>query len=60
MWTCRVRAWPKPAARTPHFPKTIHCNRAYLHDAEASDWEFVKSFSDDPAERNNSDAPDIT
>ena len=37
-----------------------HRKRAYFYDTEGNDWEFVQYLSDDPAERNDYDLPDIT
>jgi catechol 2,3-dioxygenase-like lactoylglutathione lyase family enzyme len=33
--------------------------RAYFYDPEGNDWEFVQYFSDNPAERNDYDLPDM-
>lgn len=32
--------------------------RAYFHDPEGNDWEFVQYFSDEPSKRNDYDLPD--
>lgn len=37
-----------------------HRKRVYFHDAEGNDWEFVEYLSDDPAERNDYEIPDIS
>ncbi len=37
-----------------------HRKRVYFYDAEGNDWEFVEYLSDDPAERNGYDIPEIT
>ena len=34
--------------------------RVYFNDPEGNDWEFVQYSSDDPAERNDYELPDIT
>ena len=34
--------------------------RVYFTDPEGNDWEFVQYSSDDPAERNDYEHPDIT
>ena len=36
-----------------------HRRRVYFHDAEGNDWEFVEYRSNDPAERNDYDIPDV-
>src|SRR5207244_2800079 len=36
-----------------------HRKRIYFHDAEGNDWEFVQYVSNDPAERNDYDLPDL-
>lgn len=36
-----------------------HRKRVYFYDPEGNDWEFVQYFSDDPAERNDYDLPDV-
>ena len=36
-----------------------HRKRVYFHDHEGNDWEFVQYFSEDPAERNDYELPDI-
>ena len=36
-----------------------HRTRVYFYDAEGNDWEFVEYFSDNPAERNDYDLPDL-
>jgi catechol 2,3-dioxygenase-like lactoylglutathione lyase family enzyme len=33
--------------------------RVYFYDPEGNDWEFVQYVSDDPAERNDYDLPDV-
>ena len=37
-----------------------HRKRVYFYDAEGNDWEFVQYLSDDPAERNDYDTPDVS
>jgi catechol 2,3-dioxygenase-like lactoylglutathione lyase family enzyme len=37
-----------------------HRTRVYFYDPEGNDWEFVQYHSDDPAERNDYDRPDVT
>ena len=34
--------------------------RVYFYDSEGNDWEFVEYASDDPAERNDYEIPDLT
>jgi catechol 2,3-dioxygenase-like lactoylglutathione lyase family enzyme len=36
-----------------------HRTRVYFHDAEGNDWEFVEYSSDDPAQRNDYELPDL-
>ena len=36
-----------------------HRRRVYFHDPEGNDWEFVQYLSDDPAQRNDYDLPDL-
>jgi catechol 2,3-dioxygenase-like lactoylglutathione lyase family enzyme len=36
-----------------------HRRRVYFHDAEGNDWEFVEYSSEDPAERNDYEVPDL-
>ena len=36
-----------------------HRRRVYFHDPEGNDWEFVQYASDDPAERNDYELPDL-
>ena len=36
-----------------------HRRRVYFHDREGNDWEFVEYMSEDPAERNDYEVPDI-
>ena len=37
-----------------------HRKRVYFYDPEGNDWEFVQYLSDDPAERNDYEIPDVT
>jgi len=37
-----------------------HRKRVYFYDPEGNDWEFVQYFSDDPAERNDYEIPDVS
>jgi catechol 2,3-dioxygenase-like lactoylglutathione lyase family enzyme len=37
-----------------------HRRRVYFHDADGNDWEFVEYLSQDPAERNDYDLPDLS
>ena len=36
-----------------------HRKRVYFHDPEGNDWEFVEYTSDNPAERNDYELPDV-
>ena len=36
-----------------------HRKRVYFYDPEGNDWEFVQYFSQDPAERNDYQLPDL-
>ena len=36
-----------------------HRKRVYFYDLEGNDWEFVQYFSQDPAERNDYQLPDL-
>jgi catechol 2,3-dioxygenase-like lactoylglutathione lyase family enzyme len=36
-----------------------HRRRVYFHDSDGNDWEFVEYLSDDPAERNDYEIPDL-
>jgi catechol 2,3-dioxygenase-like lactoylglutathione lyase family enzyme len=36
-----------------------HRKRVYFHDPEGNDWEFVQYYSQDEAERNDYELPDL-
>jgi len=36
-----------------------HRRRVYFCDPEGNDWEFVQYYTQDPAERNDYDLPDL-
>jgi catechol 2,3-dioxygenase-like lactoylglutathione lyase family enzyme len=36
-----------------------HRRRVYFYDPEGNDWEFVQYYTQDPAERNDYDLPDL-